>query len=69
MRGFNSIKDVFSSSVFSADFLQVIIRDSYIATFIAKHWPVEADKDLHLKSKCSPPTLFFFYILFTLNCS
>jgi len=29
MKGFNSIKDVFTSSAFSADFLQVIIRDSY----------------------------------------
>jgi len=44
MRRFNSRKDVFSPSGFNSDFLQVIIRDSCIATFIAKHWRDEGDE-------------------------
>jgi hypothetical protein len=44
MRRFNSRKDIFSSPGFRADFLQVIIRGSCNATFIAKHWHDEADE-------------------------
>jgi hypothetical protein len=43
LRRFNSRKEVFSPPGFSSDFLQVIIRDSCIATFIAKQWRDEAD--------------------------
>jgi len=66
MRRFNSRKDVFSSPDFSADFLQVIIGDSCIATFIAKHWHDEADKRPTVKGKCLLPKLLFVLVAYLL---
>jgi hypothetical protein len=54
MRRFNGRKDFFSSPVYSADFLQVIISDSCIATFIPKHWHDEADERHTVKEEVVP---------------
>jgi hypothetical protein len=54
MRRFNNRKDVFSSPGFRANFLQVIIRGSCSATFVAKHWHDEADERPTVKEEVFP---------------